>query len=68
MLDAETAGKLCKHKGVYFALAAAQSAGVIDIDFEKFSLSALCITGHKGLLGPQGIGALLLTPKLAAEK
>ena len=67
VLDAETAGKICKQKGVYFALDAAQSAGVIDIDFEKFSLSALCITGHKGLLGPQGIGALLLTPKIAAE-
>ena len=67
VLDAETAGKICKQKGVYFALDAAQSAGVIDIDFEKFSLSALCITGHKGLLGPQGIGALLLTTKIAAE-
>ena len=67
VLDAETAGKICKQKGVYFALDAAQSAGVIDIDFEKFSLSALCITGHKGLLGPQGIGALLLTPNIAAE-
>lgn len=67
VLDAETAGKICKQKGVYFALDAAQSAGVIDIDFEKFSLSALCITGHKGLLGPQGIGALLLIPKIAAE-
>ena len=49
-----------------FVLDAAQSAGVIDIDFEKCNLSALCLTGHKGLLGPQGIGALLITPELAS--
>ena len=67
VLDAETVGAICKEKRVFFALDAAQSAGVIDVDFEKFNLSALCVTGHKGLLGPQGIGALLLTKELAAE-
>ena len=67
VLDAEAVGKICAEKGVYFALDAAQSAGILEIDFRKFNLSALCLTGHKGLLGPQGIGALLLTPELAAE-
>lgn len=65
VLDAESIGKICKEKGVFFALDAAQSAGVIDIDFKKFNLSALCVTGHKGLLGPQGIGAILMTKELA---
>lgn len=65
LLDAERAGRICREKGVFFALDAAQSAGAVDIDFEKFGLSALCITGHKGLLGPQGIGAMLLAPELA---
>lgn len=63
--DAQRIGSICRQKGVFFALDAAQSAGVADIDFKKFALSALCVTGHKGLLGPQGIGALLLTPALA---
>lgn len=65
VLDAEEVGKICKEKGVFFALDAAQSAGVINIDFEKFNLSALCLTGHKGLLGPQGTGVLLLRHELA---
>lgn len=65
VLDAENVGAICKEKGVFFALDAAQSAGVIDVDFEKFNLSALCVTGHKGLLGPQGIGALLMTKEMA---
>lgn len=63
--DAEKIGKICKKHGVFFALDGAQTAGVIPIDFEKFGLSALCITGHKSLLGPQGIGAMLLSEELA---
>ena len=37
------------------------------MDFEKFSLSALTVPAHKGLLGPQGIGALLLAPEFAQK-
>lgn len=65
--DAEQAGKLCKQYGVPFVLDAAQSAGHIPVDFEKFSLSALAVPAHKGLLGPQGIGALLVTEAFAAQ-
>ena len=43
----------------------AQTAGHIDIDFYKLKLSALCFTGHKGLLGPSGIGGMLLTKDFA---
>lgn len=65
LLPAEEVGRICSEKNVFFALDAAQSAGVVHIDFKKFNLSALCLTGHKGLLGPQGTGALLLSPELA---
>ena len=58
--DAEAVGKICRERGVPFALDAAQTAGHIEVDFERFGLSALVVPGHKGLLGPQGIGALLL--------
>ncbi|MGF6376080.1 cysteine desulfurase family protein [Clostridiales Family XIII bacterium PM5-7] len=63
--DAEKIGKVCKEKQVKFVLDAAQSAGVVPIDFEQFNLAALCVTGHKGLLGPQGVGALLLSDEMA---
>lgn len=65
ILDAKSVGAICHERGVPFVLDAAQSAGVIPVDFEQFHLSALCVTGHKGLLGPQGIGALLLTDEMA---
>ena len=61
----EAVGKICRERGVPFALDAAQTAGHIEVDFERFGLAALVVPGHKGLLGPQGIGALLLDADFA---
>ncbi|MBQ7760773.1 MAG: aminotransferase class V-fold PLP-dependent enzyme [Clostridia bacterium] len=52
-------GALCKTKNIKFVVDGAQSAGVYDIDIKEMNISALCIPGHKGLYGPQGIGAIL---------
>lgn len=58
-------GKLCRQKGVFFILDAAQTAGVYPIDMKTMSIDGLAFTGHKSLLGPQGIGGLLLSSDLA---
>ena len=63
--DAQTAGEIASRYGIPFALDGAQTAGHFDIDFEKLHLAALSVPGHKGLLGPQGIGALLLDAAFA---
>lgn len=42
-------------------LDASQSAGILDITFLP-SIKAICMPGHKGLMGPQGTGMLLLAP------
>ena len=63
--DAKTVGEICKQHGIAFLLDAAQTAGHYPVDFEDFGLSALCVPGHKGLLGPSGIGALLMTDAFA---
>lgn len=44
---------------------AAQTAGLIPIDFEAMGADALCLSAHKGLMGPQGLGLLLLSEPLA---
>ena len=62
----ETAA-ICREKGVPLAVDGAQTAGHRDIDFGKLGLAALSVPGHKGLLGPQGIGALLLAHDFAAQ-
>lgn len=58
--DAAAIGRICAEKGVPFALDAAQTAGHLPVDFQAFGLSAMAVPGHKGLLGPGGVGALLL--------
>lgn len=65
--DAAAIGRICAARGVPFALDAAQTAGHLPIDFQALGLSALAVPGHKGLLGPGGVGALLLTEGLAGR-
>ena len=65
--DAAAVGAICKKHGVDFVLDAAQTAGHYPVDFQAFGLSALCVPGHKGLLGPSGIGALLMTDTFARK-
>ena len=65
--DAAAVGEICRNHGIAFALDVAQTAGHIDIDFEGWGLSALVAPGHKGLLGPSGIGVMLLSDKFAKE-
>lgn len=63
--DAQAVGEFCREHGLHFILDAAQTAGHVDVDFEKYNLSALAIPAHKGLIGPGGIGGLLLRPDFA---
>lgn len=63
--DAAAVGAICREHNIPFVLDAAQTAGHWPIDFEGWSLSALSVPGHKGLMGPGGIGALLLSHEFA---
>lgn len=63
--DAAAVGRLCAAHGVPFCLDAAQTAGHLPLSFRELGLSALSVPAHKGLMGPQGLGALLLAPDLA---
>ena len=61
----ESIGAICKDHNLQFIVDAAQTAGVIPIDVKAYHIDALCFTGHKGLLGPQGIGGIILTKEMA---
>ena len=67
MMPLEQVGDFCcKHK-LRFFVDSAQTAGVFPIDMKKMNISALCFTGHKGLLAPQGIGGVVLREELGRE-
>lgn len=61
----ELIGSICKAHNLQFIVDSAQTAGVIPIDVKACHIDALCFTGHKGLLGPQGIGGIILTKEMA---
>lgn len=58
-------GKFCKSHGLKFIVDCAQTAGVFPIDMEEMCIDALAFTGHKGLMGPQGIGGFVLKDDMA---
>jgi cysteine desulfurase family protein len=51
-------GRLCREKGVTFAIDTAQTAGNIPIDMKEMNVDVLAFTGHKCLMGSTGIGGL----------
>lgn len=57
-------GEVCKKHNIFFVIDSAQSAGVLNIDFKDFNLSALAFTGHKSLFGPQGTGGFIINDDL----
>ncbi|HKM43065.1 MAG TPA: aminotransferase class V-fold PLP-dependent enzyme, partial [Limnochordia bacterium] len=65
ILPVEEIGAICQERGLWFVLDTAQTAGILPVDFQSIKTDALTFTGHKGLLGPQGIGGFLLTQELA---
>jgi len=54
----EAIGRICRERGVTFAIDASQSAGKVPIDMEQHHIDIIAFTGHKSLLGPTGIGGL----------
>lgn len=46
----------------------AQAVGHLDVDLSALQVDAYAASGHKGLLGPQGVGVLYLRPGLDAAE
>ena len=62
--DLKKIGSICSENNIFFIIDTAQSAGTIKVDMKELNASAIAFTGHKSLLGPQGIGGFILTDNL----
>ena len=65
IMPIEQISEICQKYKVKLIVDAAQTAGVLDID--AGAMDALAFTGHKGLLGPQGIGGFVIKKEFADE-
>ena len=67
ILDYESCAIIAKEHGLLFVLDGAQTAGLIDIDFDNSLIDAFVFTGHKTLMGPPGTGGFIAKTEAAKE-
>lgn len=65
IMPLEEVGHFCQRHRLKLVVDVAQTAGVLPIDMKVMNIDALAFTGHKGLMGPQGIGGFVVTDEMA---
>jgi cysteine desulfurase family protein len=60
LLPVREVGKIAREKQCLFLVDAAQTAGCVPMDVNDDNIDLLAFSGHKGLLGPQGTGGLII--------
>ena len=60
-------GAICQENGVPLLVDAAQTAGVLDVSLHALNADMIAMPGHKGLLGPHGVGLLVLRRGVCPE-
>ena len=58
-LPLEEIAHVCREAGVPLVVDASQSAGVVPLSVRALGAAYVAFPGHKGLMGPQGVGVLL---------
>ena len=59
------AAEFAREKGLLLIVDTAQGTPYVNIDMNSMGIDALAFAGHKGLLGPQGTGGMVLSDRLA---
>ena len=68
MIPLEEIDDLLTGTGAVMIVDASQSAGAVELNVGKLkNVAAVCMPGHKGLLGPQGTGMLLVCSERLAR-
>ena len=65
VIDLQAIGAFARAHGLLLVVDASQTAGILPIDQQAMGIDVLCFTGHKGLLGPQGTGGVLIRPDIS---
>lgn len=65
--DLTALGSLCRKKGIRLVVDGIQSLGSLCLDANEAGIDALACGGHKGLLGPHGVGFLYCSQSLLKE-
>ena len=63
----ERIARVVRDAGAWMLVDGAQAGGHLDVDLGELGVDAWACSGHKGLLGPQGIGVLYLAESCRPE-
>ncbi|PLX98476.1 MAG: cysteine desulfurase [Desulfuromonas sp.] len=63
----EQVAAYCRDNDILLLVDAAQSAGLLPISLRESGIDLLATAGHKGLMGPPGVGVLYVKPGLQLE-
>lgn len=65
--DMEMVSRFARQRGLLLIVDVSQSAGCIPVDVKAWDADAVIFTGHKGLLGMQGIGGFYIRRGLSLK-
>lgn len=68
ILPVADVGTITRRQGKLLLVDAAQTAGVLPIDMRAMNVDLLALSGHKGLLGPTGTGALAIGDRVEVKE
>ena len=63
--DVYALAEIAKKHGLLFFLDSAQASPYIRLSMKELGAAGICFTGHKGFLGPEGVGGMVLRNDIA---
>lgn len=63
--DVMALADVARRHGLLFFVDSAQASPFVDLDMKELDAAGICFTGHKGFLGPEGIGGMVLRKDIA---
>ena len=67
ILPIKRISQICHERNIILIVDGAQSAGTIPISIQEQGIDILCVPGHKGLYGPQGVGVMIVASALPSR-
>ena len=61
-------GEIAKRNKLLYIIDSAQTAGVYKLNVSEINVDVLTFTGHKGLMGPQGVGGFYIKEGVALRQ
>lgn len=65
--DVSTIGKMCKERGIIFAVDGTQAANALYIDMKEMNIDFLAVSSYKWLMGEVGAGFACIEKKLLSK-